>query len=32
MQVDDTTTYETITDEDIAKMVCDEDDEDYSIG
>ena len=32
MQVDDATTYETITDEDIAKMVCDEDDEDYSIG
>ena len=32
MQIDDSTTYETITDEDIANMVCDEDDEDYSIG
>jgi hypothetical protein len=32
MQVDEATTYETITDEDIAKMVCDEDKEDYSLG
>ena len=32
MQVDEVTTYETITDEDIAKMECEEDDEDYSLG
>jgi hypothetical protein len=32
MQVEETPTKETITDEEIAKMECDEDDEDYSLG
>jgi hypothetical protein len=32
MQIEETPIYETITDEEIATMECDEDDEDYSLG